>query len=60
MRVWLQENLQGLIVGFFAGVILVAALNGGYELLTAGFLVAALVLLTIMRQKHRKAPGNPK
>jgi hypothetical protein len=50
MRMWLQENLQGLIVGFFAGGILVAAHNGGYELLTTGFLVAALVLLTTMRQ----------
>ena len=60
MRMWPQENLQGLFVGFFAGGILVAALNGGYELLTTGFLVAALVLLTIMRQKRHKPAGNPK
>ena len=53
MNMWIQKNLQGLIVGFFAGGILVAALHGGYGLLTVGFLLAALVLLTIMRQKRR-------
>ena len=39
MHVWLQENSQGLIVGL-------------YGWLTVSFLVTALVLLTIMRQKR--------
>ena len=53
MHVWPQENSQRLIVGFFAGGTLLAALHTGFGWLTVGSLVAALVVLTITRQKRR-------
>jgi hypothetical protein len=52
MQVWLQENSQRLILGFFAGGVLLVALNTGFGWLTAGSLVAALVVLTITRRKR--------
>ena len=53
MQVWLQENSQRLLVGIFAGGVLAVALHNSYRWLTVGSLVAALVVLTIMRQKRR-------